>query len=87
MKLFRAIDVWKRVGDGTAVRYRCFESLSSKRYSVQSADFYRLPLEANQMANLTSQFVELFLEQEPSSRSAEYPSLEEAISAHDAQFR
>jgi hypothetical protein len=86
MKLYRAIDVWKRVNENTAIRYRCFESLDSKRFCVQSADFYRLPHNEQQIANLARQFVELFIEQEPSNRSGEHPSLEEAIAAHDGAF-
>lgn len=86
MKLYRAIDVWKRVDENTAVRYRCFESLFSKRFCVQSVDFYRLPLNEQQTANLARQFVELFIEQEPSNRGGEHPTLEEAIATHDRAF-
>jgi hypothetical protein len=86
MNLYKTIDVWKRVDGTTAVRYRCFESLQSKRYCVQSTDFYRLPLDEKQFSNLDSQFVQLFIEQEPSSRSAEYLTLEDAIAAHDKDF-
>ena len=86
MKLYRVIDVWKRSGENSAIRYRCFESLTSKRYCVQSADFYRLPLDQKQVSSLDAQFVELFVEQDPSARNAEYPTLEEAIAAHDKEF-
>jgi hypothetical protein len=86
MNLYRTIDVWKRVDQTTAIRYRCFESFQSKRYCVQSADFYRLPLDAKQVSNLDSQFVQLFLEPAPSNRAAEYLTLEEAIAAHDKDF-
>ena len=41
--MFKAIDVWRRVSDSEAVRYRCFQCLQTGKYSVQSADFYRLP--------------------------------------------
>ena len=86
MNLYRTIDVWKKVDRNAAIRYRCFESFQTKRYCVQSADFYRLPLDAKQAANLDSQFVQLFIEQEPSNRTAEYVTLEEAIAAHDKDF-
>jgi hypothetical protein len=46
-----------------------------------------LPLDPKQIASLDSQFFQLFAEQEPSSRNAEYPTLEEAIAAHDKDFR
>jgi hypothetical protein len=86
MTLYKSIDVWRRVDETTAVRYRCFESLQSKRYCVQSADFYRLPLDDKEVSSLNSQFLELFIEHEPSSRGSEYLTLEEAIAAHDRLF-
>jgi hypothetical protein len=86
MNLYRTIDVWKRVDRTTALRYRCFQSLQSKKYCVQSADFFRLPLDAKQVSSLDSQFVQLFIEQEPSNRTAEYLTLEDAIAAHDKDF-
>lgn len=86
MNSYRVIDVWQRLDGSTAIRYRCFESLQSNRYCVQSADFYRLPLADKQISNLDAQFLELFIEQEPSSRSSEYPTLAEAIAAHNKDF-
>lgn len=86
MKLYRAIDVWKRVDENTAIRYRCFESLHSKRFCVQSADFHRLPSDEQQIADLSRQFMELFIELEPSNRGGEHSTLEEAIAAHDRAF-
>lgn len=86
MNSYRAIDIWKRLDGSTAIRCRCFESLQSKRYCVQSADFYRLPAADEQASNLDTQFLELFIEQEPPSRSSEYPTLAEAIAAHDKDF-
>jgi hypothetical protein len=53
---------------------------------VQSADFYRLPLGNKQISNLDTQFLELFIEQEPSSRGSEYPTLAKAIAAHNKDF-
>jgi len=70
----------------TAVRYRCFESLQSGQYCVQSADFYRLPLDKEQVSNLDSRFVELFIEQDPVKRAREYPTLKGAVAAHEKDF-
>jgi hypothetical protein len=84
--LYQAIDVWKRLEGTTAVRYRRFECPQSKRFSVQSADFYRLPLDGKQVSLVDSQFVELFIAQEPSKRSTENSRLEETIAAHDQSF-
>jgi hypothetical protein len=86
MKLYKPIDVWKRVDENNAVRYRCFESLESKLFSVQSADFYRLPSNDQQNVNLVRQFVELFLQEDPAKRGGEHGTIEEAIAAHDKAF-
>jgi hypothetical protein len=86
MNLYKAIDVWKRVNKTTAIRYRCFESLNSGHFCVQSADFYRIPLDADQVRSLSSQFVELLVEQDPVERSGEYATVAEAIAAHDEEF-
>lgn len=86
MNLYKAIDVWKRVNRDTVIRYRCFESLNSGRFSVQTADFYRIPLDADQVKNLGSQFVELLVEQDPIERSGEHATVAEAIAAHDEHF-
>jgi hypothetical protein len=86
MNLYKAIDVWKKADKETAIRYRCFEALDSGRFCVQSADFYTLPLDAKQVANLTRQFVDLFIQQNPAQRSSEYSTLGEAIAAHDKAF-
>jgi hypothetical protein len=41
MNLYRAVDVWERDKEHAVVRYRCLESLSTGKFHVQSADFYR----------------------------------------------
>lgn len=87
MNLYKAIDVWKKVDKGMAIRYRCFESLTSGGFSGQSADFYELPLDGNRVTSLGRQFVELFVEQDPPERSGEYSTLVEAIAAHDRDLR
>jgi hypothetical protein len=84
--MFKAIDVWKRISDSAAVRYRCFQCLQTGKYSVQSADFYRLPGNPNESAQLERQHIELFIEQAPDGRSEAYETLEAAIEAHEAEF-
>ncbi len=83
MTLYRAIDVWERKNNGTVVRYRCFESLDSGMFSVQSADFYH---DGKSPADLDNQFVELLTEQDPSKRSGEHATLKAAIDAHNREF-
>ena len=86
MPLYQAFDVWKRISKARAVRYRCFRELSSGRFSVQSADFYGVPLDPKQVAGLEKQYVELFAEQDPDERAGSFDSLEAAIEAHDKDF-
>jgi hypothetical protein len=83
MTFYRTIDVWERKDDRTVVRYRCFESLDSGRFSVQSADFSHA---GKLSANLRNQFVELFTEQDPAERSGEHATLKAAIDAHTSEF-
>ena len=86
MQLYEAIDVWRRISKTQLVRYRCFRELSSRRYSVQSADFYRVPWDAKQVVDLDRQYIELLAEQAPEERAGGFDSLEAAIGAHDADF-
>jgi hypothetical protein len=67
MNLYRAVDVWERRDTKTLVRYRCFQSLISLRYCVQSADFYR---DKKPKYNVEEQFIELLTEQDPAKRGA-----------------
>jgi len=53
---------------------------------VQSTDIYRLPLDERRAAYLDSQFLELFIQQEPAGRAGEYRTLRQAIAAHDDDF-
>lgn len=84
--LLRELFVWKRLGAGEAVRYVCFEDLSTGRFCVQSADFYRLPVKPELLRQLELQAVELFLEQSPLDRCEWHASVEAAIEAHDRHF-
>jgi hypothetical protein len=83
MSTYRAIDVWERKDVRTVVRYRCFESLDTGRYCVQSSDFchYGKP-----PVNLDDQFIELFTEQDPAQRTGDYETLKAAIAAHKREF-
>jgi hypothetical protein len=83
---YQAIDVWKRLEDGRLVRYRCFRIVSTGRYCVQSADYYNLPLNAEEDRKFDRQFKELLIEQAPEYRSETCATLEEAIFSHDREF-
>jgi hypothetical protein len=83
MSTYRAIDVWERKDADTVVRYRCFESLDTGRYCIQSADFCR---HGKHPVHLDNQFIELLTEQDPAQRSGEYDTLKAAIAAHKRDF-
>lgn len=83
--LYRAFDVWKRTQNGV-VRYRCFESIPSGLFSVQSADFFGTDASRKKVEFLESQFVELLFQQAPDERSGAFGSVEEALQAHDHDF-
>ncbi len=85
--MFRGIDVWKRLDNGTLARYRCLQMLPQNRYCVQSVDFYRQPFDEKQMRELDRQFIELLLDQAPDDENEMYETLEEAISKHDQDFQ
>lgn len=84
--MFKAIDIWKRIDDTTAVRYRCFQRLTDGQFCVQSADYYHLPLNEEQVKILDKQFLELFIEESPDQRSSLHPNLEEAITFYELEF-
>jgi hypothetical protein len=84
--LYQELTMWKRIAETTAVRYRCLMNSANKKISVQSADFYRLPLTQEQVLQFQTQFVELFCECDPGERSDSFDSLEEAIAAHERSF-
>ena len=83
MSIYKAIDVWERKDAQTVVRYRCFESLDTGRYCIQSADFYH---HGKPPVRLGNQFIELFAEQDPTQRSGEHETLQAAIAAHKREF-
>jgi hypothetical protein len=84
--MFKAIDVWKRVSESRAVNYRCFQSLATGKYSVQSADFYAIDADKAAAELHERRHVELLIEQAPDERSGSYDTLEQAIEAHDTAF-
>jgi hypothetical protein len=87
LDLYEAIDVWRKLSPTEFVCYRCFRNILTNRYVVQSADFFTLPLDTKQMANLSKQYLELLTEQAPDERSESFDSLIEAIKAHEADHR
>ncbi len=86
--LYKEINVWKRVDDNVLLKYRCFQVLPEGKYCVQNADFYRLPLDKIDSDDFNNQYLELLAQDSPLERGGKlYDSLEEAVSAHDADFQ
>jgi hypothetical protein len=83
--LTRSFDVWKRNNEMGLVRYRCFEDCTSHQFCVQSADFFQKTVSVDRILELEQQ-IELLLKESPFSRSGSFPTIEEAIAAHDASF-
>ena len=86
MTLYRSFDVWKVKKEKQLVRYRCFEILGLQQFCVQSSDFYNYPPNFDQVRQLENNFFELILECPPDSRDNFYPTIEEAIAEHEADF-
>lgn len=85
MTMFECISVWKRVSDSELILYRCFKNLATGMYCVQSADFYRVPINAKQVAFLEENSLRLFVAV-PEERSNSFATLEEAIREHVRKF-
>ncbi len=84
--LYQEIKVYKRLDERTCVRYCCWLDLRNGKYGVQSADFFRLPVDDQQRQDLDVQLVELFIESEPQERCQWFDSLDAAVAAHDKEF-
>lgn len=50
--LFKSIVIWKNVNETTAIKYCCLKDISLNKFAVQSADFFHLPVDENQLKNL-----------------------------------
>ena len=83
---YEGISVWKRLSSEASVRYNCFRSLRTGKYGVQSADYFRLPIDEKQVGQFARQFLELFIEVAPDERCTWFDSLDEAIRAHEEDF-
>ena len=86
MKLYKSIDVWKKIHDTKAIRFRCFQIGEDAAYCVQSADIFSYPLDKNRIVYLERQYIELFLEESPDKRNQVFSTLEEAIKVHEEEF-
>jgi hypothetical protein len=60
--------------------------MTAHMFAVQTADFFTLPIKNDHISYLDRLFPERFIEKEPTERKWFY-DLEEAIAAHEAEFR
>lgn len=84
--MFEKIDVWKRVDGKCVARYQCLKRMSDGLFTVQNTDFLYLPISLLSLKNSDQQFLELFMDDDPSDRCDWFPSLIEAINKHNAEF-
>jgi hypothetical protein len=84
--LYQVINILRKIDSNSAVNYVYLMCVSSKKFTVQSADFYRLPFDSKRIAEFNAQFIERFCEGVPSDRDGEFDSIEQAIAAHDIAF-
>ncbi|MCU1752683.1 hypothetical protein [Pseudomonas sp. 6D_7.1_Bac1] len=78
--------VWKRVDETHAIRYLCFYDLSSKKYAVQNAEFFYLPISKERIFEADVNAIELFVDVDPSERCDWFDELAEALQDHDLNF-
>jgi len=84
--MYKEIKVWKRLNESEAICYRCFQSIETNKYYVQSSDYFRLPVEKIRIDESEKQFVELFIEDDPCVRTDGFNSLKEAIENNEDEF-
>jgi hypothetical protein len=84
--LYKAISVWRRISDTSAIHFNCLENLASKKFAVQSADFFYLPITEDQIISFEKQYLEFLIETSPDERCEWFESLGDAIAAHDRDF-
>ena len=85
-RLFREVSVWRRIDDNTLQRYRCLHVLPDDRYCVKSADFYRWPLDKEQIGQLDYYYLDSLFQDALEEITGTSESLEEAIRVHDQEF-
>ncbi|MBM7117781.1 hypothetical protein [Archangium primigenium] len=85
-RLYKLINVFRRISAEKAIVYRCFELIPEGGFVVQSADWIRLPVDSDAMRQHERQLWEFFCEEAPEQRSGPSASIEEAIAAFDAEF-
>jgi hypothetical protein len=86
MKLFRQISIWNRLDHKRAVRFSCVEDIDTHKFTVQTADFFTVPIKSEHIAYLEKLFPERFIEGDWEQRKW-FDSVEEAIASFENEFR
>ena len=87
VKLYKRIEIWKRISNNKAARYICYKILNKKEFCVQNVDFFYTPISSPQIEQSDQRSFELFLEMPPDKRAEQvFPTLFDAIQAHDEDF-
>ncbi len=84
-KGYELINVYQRHSDLLNV-FRCFKSLSSSMYYVQSMDTLYVPFDNSKLMEMNCQVMELFQEEDIVERTEGYKSLNEAIASFIDEF-
>lgn len=84
--MYKEVNVWQRKNDGTLCCFRCFELIPDGGFCVQSADIHAPNYGTGKDQYFNQQFLELLQDEAPEIRSKLFPSLQEAIQAHIAEF-
>ena len=84
--LYQEICIWKKREKSASIRYFCLLDISLGKYRVQSADFFRLPITAEQIKYFEIQAAELFIETSSAGVDDWYATIEEAIAMHEKNF-
>lgn len=86
MHLFQVFDVWERVSEDLAIRYRCLKRFTDEKFVVQSADFFYRSTDETSLVASDRQFLELLLDSDPFERGEVASTLEKAIQLHKTAF-
>jgi hypothetical protein len=86
-KLFKEINVWKRIDNNKILLYRCFEVLPDNTYFVKCSNYFYEDFDDEQFNRLNKEFAEsLFYDSLIIHQEKAYSSIIEAINAHEEEF-
>lgn len=83
--MFKKIDIYRRKQDALVI-YRCFQSLETNLFYVQSADYFNQKSSSRDIENSLFQEFELFIDVDISARIDGHETIEESIEAFDRNF-